>query len=88
MIDCECPRCGGVQVIKSGRTKAGKQRYQCRICGRYFVIDPDGVAPIVAELAERMILQGVDTPKIVKVLQGHASRSWVYGFRRDIHVSR
>ena len=88
MVGCECPQCGGVEVIKNGRTSGGKQRFQCRLCGRTFVSDPDGVAQIVAEFAERMIVQGIEIPKIVKVLQGHASRSWVYSFRRDINVNR
>ena len=30
----DCPGCGGTDLMKRGR-KAGRQRYECRTCGRY-----------------------------------------------------
>ena len=32
----ECPECNSTNLYKKG-TRAGKQRYQCKDCGRYFV---------------------------------------------------
>lgn len=31
-----CPLCSAEAVYKYGRTKTGKQRFQCLICGRQF----------------------------------------------------
>lgn len=31
-----CPHCGATSVVKAGRTRAGRQRWQCRDCCRTF----------------------------------------------------
>jgi len=35
----QCPSCRGDAFNKYGRTKGGKQRYLCLVCGRQFVRD-------------------------------------------------
>lgn len=32
-----CPECGSVEVVKSGKTLAGSQRWACKDCGKRFV---------------------------------------------------
>jgi len=32
-----CPTCGSPAVYRDGRTRAGKQRFICLMCGRQFV---------------------------------------------------
>ena len=36
--DVSCPSCGSYRVVKSGKS-AGRQRYLCRDCGKYFLGD-------------------------------------------------
>ena len=31
-----CPKCRGTQVRKNGKTKGGRQRFLCTVCGRTF----------------------------------------------------
>ena len=40
-----CPYCNsfGVNVVKAGINKRGKQRYKCNACGRYFISEKDKV---------------------------------------------
>lgn len=38
-----CRGCKGESVIKSGLSRSGKQRYECRGCGSRFVEEPGGV---------------------------------------------
>lgn len=30
----KCPKCGATALVKSGHTKKGTQRYQCKFCGK------------------------------------------------------
>ncbi len=34
-----CPNCGSEVFYRYGRTRHGKQRYQCLLCGRQFIVD-------------------------------------------------
>ncbi len=36
--DVSCPSCGSHHVVKSGKS-AGRQKYLCRDCGKYFLGD-------------------------------------------------
>lgn len=36
--DKKCPRCKSDALYKFGKTKNGKQRYQCQVCNRQFVL--------------------------------------------------
>ena len=37
----KCKRCNEEKnQIKAGKTKAGSQRYKCKICGKYYVPEP------------------------------------------------
>jgi len=81
----ECPRCGGCHIKRDGKTSARKQRWKCKYCGRVFVVDITGrISPLVKELADNLIKQGVEVPVLVKAFQGHASRRWLYQRRSEI----
>jgi DNA-directed RNA polymerase subunit RPC12/RpoP len=41
MIREVCPKCGSEKYKKNGHIHNGKQNYQCKECGRQFVIDYD-----------------------------------------------
>ena len=36
--DVSCPSCGSHHVVKCGRP-LGRQKYLCRGCGKYFLVD-------------------------------------------------
>jgi transposase-like protein len=81
----QCPRCGCEAVGRHGRSASRKQRYQCRCCGKTFVIDPDvGVKPLVEEIVVNLIKAGVAVPVIHSAVRGHASRSWLYKRKREL----
>ncbi len=80
-----CPRCGGCKSNRDGKTSSGNQRWKCKQCGRTFVVEKKGmIAPLVKELADSLIRQGVDVPVLVRAFKGHASRRWLYRRRSEI----
>jgi insertion element IS1 protein InsB len=61
-----CPACGSTQFKKNGHIHSGKQNYQCKACGRQFVVSTEERI-IVSEqrtliehlLCERISLRGI-----------------------------
>ncbi len=60
-----CLHCGSENVVKNGKSKAGKQTYLCRGCGKRFVPEAKALAhpealrtQVLAALEERMSLRG------------------------------
>jgi transposase-like protein len=39
MIEVKCPYCGGRDVVKNGKSERGAQKYHCRECKKYFLLD-------------------------------------------------
>ena len=62
-----CKFCDSDDVIRSGRTDSGNQRYKCHACSRTFSIaagtprlqDPQFVAAVLAAYQERASMRGV-----------------------------
>lgn len=59
-------------VVKRGRSTSGKQRYQCRLCNRYFQFDYvyNACKPGVKEQIVEMAMSGAgirDTVRMLKV---------------------
>jgi transposase-like protein len=75
LIPVLCPQCQSDQIIRGGKTKAGKQRYKCQNvdCPRYsFQLDLTykGRSPEVKEQIIDMALNGSgirDTARVLKV---------------------
>jgi transposase-like protein len=75
LIPVLCPHCHSDQVIKGGKTQAGKQRYKClnMNCPRYsFQLDLTykGLSPEVKEHIIDMALNGSgirDTARVLKI---------------------
>lgn len=79
----QCPRCGGVVVWKNGASRAGKQQYRCKDCGRVFVTEPY-LPELIREIADRMIREEFPVPDIARVLSGHVSRRWLYNRKGEL----
>ena len=75
LIPVLCPQCQSDQIIRGGKTKAGKQRYKCQNvdCPRYsFQLDLTykGRSPEVKEQIIDMALNGSgirDTARVLKI---------------------
>lgn len=75
LIPVRCPHCQSDQIIKGGKTKAGKQRYKCQNtdCPCYsFQLDLiyNGRSPEVKEQIIDMALNGSgirDTARVLKI---------------------
>ncbi|BDD88728.1 hypothetical protein DPPLL_30930 [Desulfofustis limnaeus] len=80
-----CPRCQSVVVWRCGISRAGKQQYRCKGCGRVFVLSPY-LDELAKELAERMIKEKIAVPVIVRVMDGHISRRWIYKRKGELHA--
>jgi transposase-like protein len=70
----DCRHCGGINVIRHGYTRKGKQRYRCRTCARSFVHDPGSVA--------------YDTTRKEEILRAYHERTSLRGLSRIFGVSR
>jgi len=68
-----CPHCESRKINKNGRSKTGKQKYHCKVCGAYGTLNPS-----VAYPAERK----------AEILQAYHERSSLRGLERTFGVAR
>ena len=60
-----CRKCGSIDIVKNGRTKAGKQKYHCKDCHAYGTLElevgysPQRKAEILRAYQERSSLRGL-----------------------------
>lgn len=75
-----CPTCGSEHVIKNGSTHNGKPKYQCKICGRQFAIDPtnSSVSEETKQMIARLLLERISLRGIARVTQ--VSWSWLQDY--------
>ncbi len=45
----QCPECRSDNTRRNGRTKAGRQTYRCKDCGRRFTGNPEGRPPVLGD---------------------------------------
>jgi IS1 family transposase/transposase-like protein len=75
-----CPTCGSEQVIKNGSIHNGKRKYQCKICGHQFAINPTNspVSEETKQLIDRLLLERISLRGIARVTQ--VSWSWLQDY--------
>jgi len=79
-----CPECGGTDLIKHGKTPAGKQKYRCSSisCRHQFV---GGSKYLIDEKTRRVVkgflAQGIAPAKIKKSIP-EVSLSWIQQLKR------
>ena len=67
----ECPYCQrSEQQIKAGRTKAGSQRYHCKVCQRTYTPEPKaaGYPQAVRQQAVKLVADGVNYRRAARQL--------------------
>ena len=72
-----CPSCQSERVIKNGSIHTGKQKYQCKDCGRQFVEDPQFriVSDETKALIDRLLLEKISLAGIARAVE--VSESWL-----------
>ena len=70
----ECYHCGSGRVVKSGQTRNGKQRFECRGCGRTLRQNPQS--------------QSYSQERKAEILRAYEERSSLRGLERTFGVSR
>ena len=72
MVMNQCPYCQATEnQIKSGRTKAGSQRYLCKFCQRRYTPEPklQGYPEAMRAQAIRLYVDGMNLRRIARQLQ-------------------
>ena len=67
----KCPYCErSEQQIKAGRTKAGSQRYHCKVCQRTYTPEPKamGYPEAVRQQAVKLVADGVNYRRAARQL--------------------
>ena len=72
-ITFECTKCGSLDIVKNGRTKAGKQKFRCNTCNCYGTLNPE--EKYSAERRE-------------EILRAYHERSSLRGLERTFGVAR
>lgn len=69
MLNMNCPRCSGTDIIKNGHTHYGKQRFKCHDCGRQFVESPSRqpIPQSTRELIDKLLLERLPLAAIVRI---------------------
>jgi transposase-like protein len=85
-----CPNCHGVDIVRHGKTRQGKQRYRCRehhCAGRTFLLDYSypGQSPEVKRQIIDMALNASDIRDTARVL--HVSTNTVMAALKKRHVT-
>ncbi len=68
-----CTKCQSENIVKNGKTKAGRQKYHCKACGAYGTLNPS-----VEYTAERK----------AEILRAYHERSSLRGIERTFGVAR
>ena len=72
-----CPDCLSNEIVKNGSLSNGKKRYQCKSCGRQFVLDPQKskISDETKILIDKLLLERISLAGIVRVVG--VSKRWL-----------
>ena len=79
----KCPKCSSEQIIKNGSIHTGKQKYQCKKCGRQFVENPKHpmISGETKDLIDKLLLEKLPLAGIVRVTG--VSETWLQNYVND-----
>jgi insertion element IS1 protein InsB len=80
-----CPRCQLSHIKKNGHTYYGKQNYQCKLCGRQFIIKEQTVSPDKQDLIKSLLLERISLRGICRVVK--VSLSWLLNFIEQLYLT-
>ena len=75
-----CPGCSSENTIKNGTIHNGKQKYECKECGRQFVEHPQNktISQATKELIDKLLLEKVPLAGIARVTD--VSECWLQNY--------
>lgn len=75
-----CPSCEHDKTIKNGHIHNGKQRYQCKDCGRQFVLNPTKkvISDETKERIDKLLLEKIPLAGIARALE--VSGTWLQSY--------
>ena len=75
-----CPAWGSEHLIKNGLAHNNKPKYQCKGCGRKFVVDPTKtiISKEIKQLIDRLLLKRISLRGIARTTQ--ISWSWLQDY--------
>jgi hypothetical protein len=79
-MNISCPHCHSSTVRKNGSIHSGKQKYECLVCHKQFVEDPQNkiIPADTKERIRRSLLERVSLEGICRIFD--VSMSWLLGF--------
>ena len=83
-MQCKCPSCQSALIKKNGHIHNRKQKYQCLVCGRQFVLDP--IQKIIDEktktLIRRVLLERISLEGVCRAFE--VSMPWLLEFINEL----
>ena len=79
-----CPVCyDSFSVVKNGSNSSGKQKYFCKDCQKYFVLNPEDrtISDDTKKLIDDLLLEKIPLAGIVRVT--HVSKRWMQYYAND-----
>src|SRR5215471_16043879 len=82
-----CPACGSERFKRNGHIHTGKQNYQCKVCGRQFVLDAANHVITVEQrtLVERLLCEKISLHGICRAVG--VSIRWLMRFLATCFVA-
>ena len=78
-----CPICKSDKIVKNGSLSNGKQKYNCKKCGRQFVLNPQKqpISNETKDLIDKLLLERVSLAGILRVTG--VSNRWLQSYVND-----
>jgi Transposase and inactivated derivatives, IS1 family len=80
-----CPKCESINLKRNGHIHNGKQNYQCKECGRQFVLAPKNkfISEEIKEYIKKLLLERISLRGICRVM--NVSLIWLLGFIAELY---
>jgi transposase-like protein len=80
-----CPKCESERIIKNGSIHNGKQKYQCKDCGRQFVENPQHrvISDETKSLIDKLLLEKLPLAGIARVTG--VSERWLQIYVNELY---
>ena len=72
-----CPDCGSENIIRYGKIHNGKQRFNCKYCGRQFVENPENkiIPEYLKDIIDSLLLERISLAGIARAVK--VSETWL-----------
>ena len=76
-----CPRCGSEKRVKNGRIHNGKPKFNCKVCGRQFVENPQNrpILDATKQIIDKLLLERISLAGICRTMG--VLEQWLYHYK-------